>query len=318
MNWVPIVYAYEVYDQRIHSAIRLDLLSPPDASSVKPAGTISVLNASADELFQLQYVEFIRRMYRGFLRSYHTSDGILICFSNRFYISVQEHTNTIRIHIARQDYLDEAAPFLVKTVLSTYFLLRGYIPIHAAGVCIDGKSVGFAADSGTGKSTLLWRCLGDGGLFITDDVLLLSSGDGVSVIPSMSIPAKMGIESVRHYGIDPLSLVPITPDAREYWVHLSRERHVVEPTPLSALFILSPCSDGECGNAPEIHRVRKLDALVMLRRYTHSLWTLSNSMQSGLFVRWASVADVVPIFIVRFRKSFAALDHIVDAIRAVL
>lgn len=66
---------------------------------------------------------------------------------------------------------------LVLTVLDwTYFL-----PVHAACVMREGRSVLLCGDSGVGKSTLAYACARAGFTFVSDDALHWAVPDGVLV-----------------------------------------------------------------------------------------------------------------------------------------
>lgn len=77
-----------------------------------------------------------------------------------------------------------AVRLLASQVYPLLAALRGREPLHAGGVVIDGRVIGIAAKSGTGKSTTLWHLLAAGAGFFSDDVLVLEpAGGGVRAHP---------------------------------------------------------------------------------------------------------------------------------------
>lgn len=87
--------------------------------------------------------------------------------------------------------MDPGAPdirlFLLGTPLGLIYLQRGMVPIHAAGVEIDGQAVLLAGSARVGKSTLAWAFARRGFRLISDDVAPLAfDGEGLLVHPGVT------------------------------------------------------------------------------------------------------------------------------------
>lgn len=83
-------------------------------------------------------------------------------------------------HVTVASPLDEDVWLLSHPVLSLVLLemlkRRGFFPVHAAGVALDGRGVLLAGTSGAGKSTLAVALVRDGLAFLSDDTVFLESG----------------------------------------------------------------------------------------------------------------------------------------------
>jgi hypothetical protein len=93
--------------------------------------------------------------------------------------------------ITIQAHIDPRSPdirlFLLGTPLGLIYLQRGMVPVHAAGVEIDGEAVLMAGSSRVGKSTLAWAFVRRGFRLISDDVVPLEfAGPGLRVHPGVT------------------------------------------------------------------------------------------------------------------------------------
>ena len=78
---------------------------------------------------------------------------------------------------------------ITSLVLSTALHAAGAIALHASGVVVNGKGIGFCAPKFYGKSTIAMALTYAGALLLTDDTLAIDEG-----VPPMCIP---GVHSVR-------------------------------------------------------------------------------------------------------------------------
>jgi hypothetical protein len=89
-----------------------------------------------------------------------------------------------------------AVRVLCDTVLWSISLLRGYELLHAGAVRLGDAAVAIAAESGTGKTSLVAELLGRGGELLSDDILALSHADDGQVVghpspPLMNLPLTL-------------------------------------------------------------------------------------------------------------------------------
>lgn len=121
-------------------------------------------------------------------------------------------------------------------VLPLASALQGFALFHASAVAIDGRGCGFAAASGTGKTSLAAHLLVAGAHFITDDVLALGTGPtGVHAYPGAGMLAVHPAELAVLSATERAALGRVMGDAGK--TYFAREP-VSTPLPLSALYYL--------------------------------------------------------------------------------
>lgn len=132
----------------------------------------------------------------------------------------------------------------VMPLLST---LHGREVLHAGAVVVDGRAIGIAARSGTGKSSTLAHLVAQGAAFHADDVIALEpdpDGPGLRVHPGPGI-----------INLDRVQLDAVAPDARGRLGEVVAEteklhlaiRPGTEAHPLAALFLLERGGSGPVG-----------------------------------------------------------------------
>jgi len=86
-----------------------------------------------------------------------------------------------RIQYARLRGATDAAleTYLFGQVLSFALVERGFEPLHATALELDGRAFCFLAAPGTGKSTLAAACLVNGARLLTDDIMLVDAHNEV-------------------------------------------------------------------------------------------------------------------------------------------
>ena len=128
---------------------------------------------------------------------------------------------------------------LLDWVTYTASVLAGMDALHASAVRMDAGVLAFAADSGTGKTTLATEFIAGGAEFFSDDVLTLSeSGGRVVAYPGAPF---LNLDAGRRELAEQLG-VPLASFGDEIWV--SPKRRASEPAPVFAVIILDRRQDG--------------------------------------------------------------------------
>src|SRR4051812_37505 len=146
--------------------------------------------------------------------------------------------------------------FLVGRVLPWAAVLRGHEVFHASAVGWRGRTVGFVAETGMGKTSVAIQLVARGMEFFTDDVLALERGDGV-----IRAHPGAGIASVRDAERDSIpaqsweGLGTVLGHSGKTYVEVPR---ATRPLPLGALYFLSR------GDEPSIEPVGQLDPRLLL------------------------------------------------------
>lgn len=95
-----------------------------------------------------------------------------------FEFLISPDARTIEYHSLEKATDESLTTYLLGQVLSFCLLSRGYEPLHATAVVIDGEAVAFLGDCGYGKSTLGAAFVARGIPVLTDDVLALEMRGG--------------------------------------------------------------------------------------------------------------------------------------------
>src|SRR5688572_8985888 len=172
---MTVARRYLVYGLVLESSIplscpRAEAHSRPDvylragaARRFENAGHILQLSSNPEQWFEC------RRL----------SDGTTyLRWAGLFEFLIAPDARTIEYHRLEKATDESLTTYLLGQVLSFSLLSRGYEPLHATAVVIDGEAVAFLGDCGYGKSTLGAAFLARGFPILTDDVLVLEAGNG--------------------------------------------------------------------------------------------------------------------------------------------
>jgi hypothetical protein len=209
---------------------------------------------------------------------------------------------------------------LLNFVLSASLTLQGEEPLHATVVEIDdGRAVGLLGLSGAGKSTLAAFLISRGADLITDDMLRVKfTADALLAYPGpyrlklFDEPGRRFLpEAAAHGHFNPLRgkiMVQPRPAPRPHR----------QPTPLSALFHL-----GEPQEQPPITAVSasRLVGVDLAKAILSSAMDNRNAEASRLArqIRFAArVADTLPVYGLRYPRSFDIMDDVAAEIRRAL
>src|SRR5213080_1250086 len=113
--------------------------------------------------------------------------------------------------------------YLLGQALSFALVNRGFEPIHATVVVVNGEAVVFLGDSGFGKSTLAAPFVSAGYPVLTDDLLILQPGtDRVLAYPG---PARIKLfpKAARRFLRDAASGIRMNPDTEKLILPLDRK-----------------------------------------------------------------------------------------------
>jgi len=170
-----------------------------------PAGEPLRIQYAPGALTEFACVRWLGRRYGGdYLRAYDTGCGVLVCADKTVRMLAQENGLTVAFDPADAFAGALAAAMAINLGLSICTLLQGDLPLHGAGVALDGQLIGILAPSGTGKSTLLWKLLDAGARFASDDVLPVRiENGGVTAFPSVALPSKLSRQALEARGEEP-------------------------------------------------------------------------------------------------------------------
>lgn len=129
------------------------------------------------------------------------------------------------------------------------------VQIHATVVSIDGKAIVIRGPSGSGKSDLALRLIGDGAVLVADDRADLSvENDSVSASPPDEIAGMMEVRGLGVFRFDYAEKAPVSLVVD--LVEPGRVERLPEPTVCSDWGPAIPCVKLSAFEASTPHKVR--------------------------------------------------------------
>ena len=232
--------------------------------------------------------------------------------------------------------VDDVVGYVAGSVLGYVLRLRGTLALHASGVIIQGRAIGFVGPSGAGKSTLAAACCATGAALCTDDVLAIGERDGGVVTWRGGDHLRLASQSVRGVGAvlgrppdwEPATfglvgptwdkhMLPMPAASRRFQgaVEGAVQGAVQDPIPLRALFRVTPHVDPV---APEVVRVAAPEALLMLLPHTSSAHLLAGTQAARSLAQLSRLVERLPVYRIEFGPGYEQLPHAVHAIRRAL
>lgn len=259
---------------------------------------------------------------RYWARCYDVGDGILLCTSNGFELHVASDGLELTINLTSGDNLSveiarsAAVACTVNLGLSISSIFRGFLPLHAASVQVDGRYVAIMAPSGTGKSTLLWSLLNREALFACDDVTVVRASAQPLAYPSVSLHAKLGSEAMMAQGLATEEFAEIIAGNEEYWIPIPDAARVAEPSQLAAIFVLMPSNHHAALGEIEVREVRGGAAISVLSNNMQGLWASTPYINAREYAEscWA-LAERAPIYLLGYHRCHQVLLDLVNIIR---
>jgi hypothetical protein len=194
---------------------------------------------------------------------------------------------------------DDIHDTFLRGVLPVVFIARGYEALHASAVSLNGRVVAFAAESGTGKSTLAAAVAGTQGGRWADDTTLWSMAGGTPV--TLALPHPSRLDAPAGATIRAITAAASAPPG-------------VEPgslAPLAALYLLTRRTSGSA--YVEFSRVEPATAFRRMLVHAHP-FQLMEERPRQLLERMLDLASMLPVFDLRFRSGLEHLGSVADLV----
>jgi hypothetical protein len=187
---------------------------------------------------------------------------------------------------------------------------RGFVPLHACAVEVDGRAVLIAGASGAGKSTLAAGLVAAGAGLVADDLTVVSVG------PAGRIEAVRGRPTMRLHSdtaarIDTIAAAPVAADPRGKWLVTPRRRSGTAPLNLAAVLLL-----GE-----DLESMRPAPAAGLFAHLFRPRWIHALPMRGQVMAGVLAITARVPIMTYPAQDAFTATnwrsrsDSVLTAIR---
>lgn len=284
-----------------------------------------------ENLVEFPRFHLVAHQDAGRLRAYDVGVGSVVIVADRVTMFVGLRGDTIVLdyeacafddlvdlnQAVRNDFNVALASACVCNLgMSLCSVFRGDIPLHAAGVEVDGKLIGIMGPSGMGKTTMLWSLMDQGARFVCDDVLTVHlEGDTAVGTASGSLSAKLSLEALAGRNMDWREYREVLPGRGEFWVPIPPERRLHGIRQLAALFVLRPSSGPPSADAVTFRRIVGGLATSVLMEHTQGLWASYPLADAGrLFAQYVALLKTVPVFSIEYVRHLRLLPAVAGTI----
>lgn len=208
---------------------------------------------------------------------------------------------------------------LMNFVVSASLTLQGEETLHATVIELDGCAVGLLGLSGAGKSTLAAYLISQGADLITDDMLRVAFAGGTVLAYPGPYRLKLLEEAGNRYLPAALADGHFNPLSGKIMVQPRETAKVGRPPMrLSVLFhIGDPDEQGEIEGVSSM-RLAGVDlATIVISSTMDTRYALPSRLARQ--IRFAArLADVLPVYQLRYPRHFDIMDKVADEIRRVI
>jgi len=256
---------------------------------------------------------------RPWSRCYDVGDGVLVSGLQNFQVHVTEEGDKITLFYDPDDVVGRglAIACAINLGMAACSLRRGELPLHAASAEIDGRLIGVAAPSGTGKTTLLWNLLDHGALLGADDMTVAKpTQSGAMAQPSVSQHAKLSRVAMNARGLSINVEDETFHGSEEFWVPIGLQKRLLEPRPLAALFVLRPVEYLATTGQIAVQRVIDGQGISLLWDNMQGLWAGVGSQHARqVAFGCAALTQIMPFYVLEYYRCYEILPHLVKLMR---
>ncbi len=234
------------------------------------------------------------------VRLHRTRSGYGLWISDAGWFSISADARLIKVPPGGSELRREERLWGMPTILT--FMGRGDLPLHAAGVVIDGSAVLFGGPTRHGKTTLA-ACLWDAGhRILSEDLSCITPHREVIPGPTMirvrhDVAQALHFRNLEELGVD---------DDRAHMVMRGTDATDATPVPLGAVVLL------DVGPRIAVTRVDPGEAIP-------NLWLLTfhlpfDDHESWLFKRVVDLAADTPIYRLTRPLDFDSIPRTIEAV----
>jgi hypothetical protein len=314
------MHRYRIFNFDIESDIRLPCDHLTSSHPFVPHPDFSIKVRYGMGKTEFKHAHYIGR--RDWGTAYNVGNGVFLStfFGGTMHFSPEEGAIYITFDPKNDCQERMMSSWFVNFGLGVYSLLQGQIPLHGASVEVEGQTICLMAESGTGKSTLLWRLLESGALIGSDDQLPIRFEKGrVLATPALSLHGKLSGDALTRRGQTAESFLEIAPNVGEYWVPVEAEQRAFQVRTPAALVVLRPhvASQG----LPDGILVRQhtgATAFSLMMANTHSLWAVGGVINAtALAAQYLEVSRQVPVFTLHYKRTMGVLPYLVQCVHEI-
>ena len=235
--------------------------------------------------------------------------------SFEFLVSADGHE--ILFHRINGTTTESLATYLLGHVLSFSLIAFGFEPLHGTVLDINGRAIALLGDCGYGKSTLAAALVARGFRVLTDDLIVLERQDDEWMIhpgpPRLklfpSVAARVLVHRTKGRAMNRQTAKLVIP--------LQTHQAVSRAMPLKALYVLpAPGRRADRVGQIRIEPASGSEAFLDVVRAAFNLAVTDKSRLANQFTFAERLIASVPVRRLSYRRSFAALPAVCDAILA--
>jgi hypothetical protein len=220
--------------------------------------------------------------------------------------------DTIRCRLLEDELGYLVRIHLFGMVMALWMELRGIPVLHASGVVVGGRAVGFLAKKTGGKTSLAAAMVRAGYHLLSDDLLPLEATSAGSLARPSYPQFRMEPDAGQHFvaRFDRLPIVHPSFEKRRVPAHLLGEFQPT-PAPLAAIYVPQRVDDGDI----EISPIPGAERLVeLLRESFLPEMVAAFGLEPQRLRMLGNVAKTIPIKRLRYPAGFDRLPEVVRAI----
>lgn len=245
------------------------------------------------------------------VRSYATPMGFRLVYDDTGVFDVTAGGHEIRWHRPATADLEAARLDVLGRVLALALHASGWLSLHGSAVALAEGAVAFLAPKGNGKSTLAFALMRAGAALMTDDTVVIGSGDPPTVRP--------GVQSVRLFRdsadrLDAPAPIAGTSDIKATFGQLSDDTRRLTRAPLAALYLLESVPAGTIAEPLDRRRIDGPDAVFGLLGQTKIGALLGGAEAPTVFAAVVALAEGCPIYRLRVARDYERLSTVVERI----
>lgn len=229
--------------------------------------------------------------------------------------------NTGTIQVSRENIriwsLNRKAilPYILGRVLGLWLEMVGRLVLHGALVEMKGKGVGFLAQSGMGKSTLLTALVRGGCGYLSDDLISVRREESQWMTGQGLLQVRIWPDSGNHFFADYGSYAHVHPQYEKRKIPPQRVpgfRVGEMAVPLSQLVILQRLEPDQKVRV-EWKRLPAGEAMVQLIAQSYNVEALEAlGLQKRRMPQLAKMAEDIPVWLCSYPSGFDRLPELVN------
>lgn len=285
-------------------------------SNLKPDEINLNINHCSTIEREFQEITPINNVYSGFLRSYETNEKVILCCSDTVFLVINKGGDQIDFEADIHE-INLAKELIIGIALSILMIYRGYLPLHASSVLFNQKCISFMADSGVGKSTLLWSLVGNGAKLVSDDVLptKVDVNKKTIAIPSVSLPSKLWKDSIKKFDLNLNNYKKIREGMDKYYIKVEETIRVEDKLELDMIFILNPVTETINNDGIDISPIRDISQLSLVFRNIHGGWAIPRTKYFELIKLFSCISKYTSIYRINYIRKYDTIPKLIDRLQ---